>query len=326
MRCANLRWRPEGAATLEPKRVLDSHIHITDCAEVGYRWEHFESIPRGTLPDDYFAAVGDFPVEAFVFVESSAKLDRSFDEARWIDSLARAGTPIAAIVAQADMRRGAAVAEELDRLAEIPLVRGVRWILEPPFEEDPDCCIRRGFVEATKLLPAYGYTLDISIKNWGLPNVLTLVSQCPDVSFVLDHIAKPDIQGGQWEPWHTQLRELAGFGNIVCKISGVPMEAGPGWSVAQVRPYVEAAADAFGPDRILFGSDYPAQHPIGTFASWATAIVEIMADRPADEIDRYFHRNALRTYRIAEPVAGSSGVATDGEDDFGWRIQSRDAG
>jgi L-fuconolactonase len=289
---------------LEPTRILDSHVHITDCTHVGYRWEHFETVPRATLPADYFAAVGDDPVEALVFVEAGAMPDRSLDEARWIDGLAKAGTPIAAIVAQADMRRGAAVAEELDRLADIPLVRGVRWILEPPFEEDPDCCVRPGFVEAAKLLPGYDYTLDISIKNRALPNLLRLVDQCPDVSFVLDHIAKPDIGGGQWEPWHTQLRELAGFGNIVCKISGVPMEAGPGWSVAQVRPYVEAVADAFGPDRILFGSDYPAQHPIGTFGSWTAAIVEIMADRPADEIDRYFYRNALHTYRIAEPIVG----------------------
>jgi L-fuconolactonase len=289
---------------MTPHRILDSHIHITDCAHVGYRWEHFEAIPRATLPTDYFASVGDYPVEAFVFVESGARPDRSLDEARWIGSLAHAGAPIAAIVAQADMRRGAAVAEELDRLAELPLVRGVRWILEPPFEEDRDCCARPGFVEAARLLPRYGYTLDISIKNWALPNLVALVRQCPDVSFVLDHIAKPDIRDGQWEPWHTQLRELAGFGNVVCKISGLPMEAGPGWSVAQIRPYVEAVAGAFGPDRILFGSDYPAQHPVGTFASWTAAIVEIMADRPADEIDRYFYRNALSTYRITEAVAG----------------------
>ena len=142
---------------MEPYRILDSHVHITNCAEVGYRWQHFEGIPRATLPADYLAAVVDYPVEAFVFVESGAKVDRSLDEARWIDSLAKGGAPIAAIVAQADLRRGAAVAEELDRLAEMPLVRGVRWILEPPFEEDHDCCVRAGFVEATKLLPRYGY-------------------------------------------------------------------------------------------------------------------------------------------------------------------------
>jgi L-fuconolactonase len=288
---------------MQPKRILDSHIHITNCAHVGYRWEHIEGIPRAVLPADYFAAVGDFPVEAFVFIESTARPDRSFDEARWVSSLADQGVPVAAIVAQADMRRGAAVAEELDRLATLPLVRGIRWVLEPMFEEDPDCCVRPGFIEATKLLPRYGYTLDISIKNWTLPNLLTLVGKCPEVSFVLDHIAKPDIKGGQWEPWHTQLRELARFDNVVCKISGVPMEAGEGWTVGQIRPYVEAVADAFGPDRVLFGSDYPAQHPIATFGSWTAAIVEIMGDRSPEEIDRYFYTNAVRTYRVATEVA-----------------------
>lgn len=80
------------------------------------------------------------------------------------------------------------------------------------------------------------------------------------------------------------------------------MEAGPGWSATRLRPYVETVAEAFGPDRILFGSDYPAQHPIATFGAWTAAIIEIMSDHSADEIDRYFYRNALRTYRIAEPT------------------------
>lgn len=281
-----------------PGRILDSHVHITDIDQVGYRWEGMEGVARATLPGQYMADTGSYPVNAFVFVEAGARPDQSLAEAQWIASLAQGGAPIAAIVAQADMRRGGVVLDELEPLSGVSLVRGIRWILEPPFETDPDCCVQPGFVEATRLLQRFGYTLDISVKNEALPNVIRLVQSCPDVSFVLDHIGKPAIHASRMEPWATQIRELAGCDNIVCKISGMPVEAGEGWTVDMLRPYVEQVAEAFGPKRILYGSDYPAQLPVGTFETWTAAIIAIMAECSPEEIDDYFYANAARTYRV----------------------------
>lgn len=234
MRCGPTGSRPEIAVT--PARIIDSHVHLTDTERVGYRWEADMRVARRTLPADYLAAAGGFRVDGLVFIEAAARDDQSYREARWVDALAQAGEPIVAIVAQADLRRGAAVEADLEQLASIDLVRGVRWILELPFETDPEACVRPAFVEAAKLLPRYGFSIDISVKHSALPNVARLVRQCPEVSFILDH--------------------------IVCKISGVPVEAGPGWSVAGIKPYVHAVAEAFGPDRVLYGSDYPAQLPV----------------------------------------------------------------
>lgn len=167
---------------------------------------------------------------------------------------------------------------------------------------DADCCIRPGFIEATRLLPRYGFTIDISVKNVVLPNVIRLARECPDVQFILDHIGKPDIAGQQWEPWRSQIKALSQLDNVVCKISGVPMEAGRGWSSESIRPYVEAIAESFGPNRILYGSDYPAQHPVATFGSWTTSIAEIMTVQSLDELDDYFYGNAMRVYRITDAL------------------------
>jgi L-fuconolactonase len=281
---------------MHPSRILDGHIHLHDTARMRYRWESGMSIPQQALPTDYLAAVGNFPVEAFIFIEAAARDDQSFAEALWVSELARDGAPVAAIVAQADLRLGARVAEELDKLAAIELVRGVRWILEPPFETDPECCVRPAFIEAARLLPNYGFSLDLSVKNSALPKVLSLVSQCPDVRFILDHIGKPAIAEGRKEPWRTYIRELAAHGNVVCKISGMPVEAGAGWNADMIRPYVMDVVDAFGPDRILFGSDWPAQAAVCDFAAWTAAIIEIMSGGSADEVDRYFFRNATIAY------------------------------
>ncbi|MDB5686276.1 MAG: amidohydrolase [Rhizorhabdus sp.] len=287
---------------MKPTRILDSHVHLTDTRHVGYLWEADTRIGRQTLPSDYFAATAGFPVEALVFIEAAARADWAVEEAHWIKGLAEAGAPIAAIVAQADLRRGAAIEEQLDQLAALEGVRGVRWILEPPFENDPDACVRPAFIEAAKLLPRYDFSLDISVKNSALPDVVRLVRTCPDVRFILDHMGKPAIAEGTTEPWRSHIRELAGLDNIVCKISGMPMEAGPGWTVDSIRPYAEAVAEAFGPDRILYGSDYPAQAPVSDFAAWTAAIVEIVGAGSAEEVDRFFYANAAETYRVAEPV------------------------
>ena len=283
-----------------PNRILDSHVHLTDTTRVRYRWEEDQRVARQTLPSNFLAAAGPYLVEGLVFVEAAARDGQSYQEALWVDELARAGEPIVAIVAQADLRRGADIEEELERLAGIDRVRGVRWILEQPFETDPDACVRPEFITAAKLLPRYGLTLDISVKNSGLPNVIRLVKECPDVLFVLDHIGKPSIAAGEMEPWRTQMRELASMDNIVCKISGLPMEAGQAWNVDTIRPYVEAVAEAFGSDRILYGSDYPAQLPLSDPSAWTAAMVEIMSQASAAEVDRYFFTNTARTYRVAE--------------------------
>jgi L-fuconolactonase len=289
---------------MHPTRILDAHIHLHDTKRMHYRWESVMSIPRQMLPADYAAAASAFPIEGFVFIEAAAREDQSLAEARWVSELARDGAPVAGIVAQADLRRGAAVTADLDKLASIELVHGVRWILEPPFETDPDCCVRPAFIEAARLLSKYGFSLDLSVKHAVLPNVLSLVSQCPDVRFVLDHIGKPAIAAGRSEPWRTHIRALAAQDNVVCKISGVPVEAGNGWHAEMIRPYVLDVVDAFGPERILFGSDWPAQAAVSDFHAWAAAIIEIMSQGSADEVDRFFYRNAMHTYRTTTLAAG----------------------
>ena len=119
-------------------------------------------------------------------------------------------------------------------------------------------CTAPDFVRGVQLLPEFGFNFDLCIYHPQLGDVLELVAQCPDVSFLLDHIGKPGIAAGTTQPWKDQLRELAGRPDIHCKLSGVTTEADhQNWNRDELRPYIEHVLDCFGPDRVIFGSDWP---------------------------------------------------------------------
>jgi L-fuconolactonase len=99
----------------------------------------------------------------------------------------------------------------------------------------------------------------------------------------LDHIGKSLIEQGVMEPWRTQLRQLAALPNLSCKVSGLLVEAGPDWSLAKIRPYIWEAVDAFGFDRLMFGSDFPVQNLVGDYVSWATLVSDALADATEEE-------------------------------------------
>ena len=188
--------------------------------------------------------------------------------------------------------------EELDQLVQLPLVHGVRRILAAPFQHDLAFCLQPAFLEGLRLLPEYGFSFDIGISAVNLPNVVLMVQHCPDVRFILNHIGKPLIAQGVMEPWRTQCRQLAAFPQVSCKVSGLLTEAGPEWSLAKIRPYIAEAVDAFGFDRLMFGSDFPVQNLVGDYVSWATVVSDALADATEEERTRLFRTNAQQCYRI----------------------------
>jgi L-fuconolactonase len=280
--------------------IVDTHIHFIDPGRFTYPWlARRPDVDRRFLEQDYRGASAGADVERIVLVEAAVADADATGEAEWMSGMGARSQLVGAIVAQARLERGAAARDELDRLAQLPKVTGIRRVVRAPFQSDPDFCVRPDFIAGARLLAEYGFTFDVACGPGDLANVATLADACPDVRFVVNHIANPPLDGPVFTVWETGLRELARRPNAACKISGQQTHLPVGWDAGTVRSLVEPAAEAFGPDRILFGSDTPVQNAGGGFAPWLAALGAIFAAASEEERTLFFSGNARRLYRIA---------------------------
>ena len=173
--------------------IVDSHVHLYDVDRLSYGWlKGVPKINRSYGLEDFDRARATVQVEKLVFAEVAVDPGLHLDEAALIQGLSDADARLAGIVAHAPMERGRAVQTDLDTLAQLPAVRGIRRLIET--ERDPSFAIEPGFLDAVRLLPSYGYTFDICVKHFAMIYAIELARRCPEVSFVLDHIGKPDNQ------------------------------------------------------------------------------------------------------------------------------------
>ncbi len=279
--------------------VVDTHVHLWDTRRFRYPW--LESLPklnRPHLPQDYRLAVEGIPVTAMVFLQCEVDPSQAMEEARWAAGLTAQEPRLKGLIPWAPLEHGEEARGFLDRLKDLPNVKGVRRIIQ--YEPDPDFCLRPDFIRGVQLLSEYGWCFDICISHAHLKNATELVRRCPQVPFILDHIAKPDIRTGQREPWAAQLQELARLPNVTCKISGLVTEADHArWRREDLKPYIEHVLDSFGFDRVVYGGDWPVVTLAAEYRHWWEALGWALAGCSRDELHRLFHKNAQRVYRLA---------------------------
>jgi L-fuconolactonase len=278
--------------------IVDSHVHLLDTRRFRYSWaKGVPTLLRDWSPDDLAASAKPYEIESFVFVEADVDMPHYLDEADWVQSVAARDTRLKGCVAALPLERGAAVEPEIARIAKLPVVRGVRRLIQN--QPDPGFVLQPGFLEVVQLLPKYGLSFDICIFHHQLPNTLELVWRCPEVSFVLDHIAKPGIKAGLLDPWRGYMREMAAQPNVVCKLSGVTTEADHArWTREQLRPYIDHVVDCFGFDRILYGGDWPVSELAAPYTSWLDVLDWATESCTAQEKRKLFSDNAIRVYRL----------------------------
>jgi L-fuconolactonase len=277
-------------------KVIDTHAHFWDVDRIDYPW-----IPEGSPFDrsfhleDYQRASAGLPIAQMVFVECDAAPGCSVAEAEWVASLAERDPRIQGIVARVALTGDDAMAT-LDRIAAMPLVRGIRDNIQG---HEPGFALQDRFVAGVREVHRRGLHFELCLKHHQLEETIELVRRCPDGQFVLDHCAKPDIQLGLRQPWRTQIREMAALPNVVCKISGLVTEADwEKWQPDDVLWYARTAAEAFGPERILFGSDWPVNEVAGGYARWFELAQALAAPWAQSDRDRFFRQNAARIYRL----------------------------
>ncbi|GAB3596139.1 amidohydrolase family protein [Microbacterium tumbae] len=298
-------------------RVLDSHLHLWDPEILDYSWlEGPLAYAFADLELDH-ARIEGADEERAVFVQADCAEDQYLDEVRWVTALAPR-TGVGAIVAGARLDRGGATSAQLESLGEHELVVGVRHLLQ----SEPDgLAVSPAFLSGARELAARGWSFDACVRGARqLADVAGLAAAVPELRIVLDHLGKPAI-GTASEPllpaeeWVSAIAVLARSPQVHCKLSGLPAEAGGDWTAAQIEPFLDAAADAFGSDRLMWGSDWPVSvigpaeaddphapsdgSPTYQYSGrtrWATAVAE-WAGRRGHDVDAILWRNAERFYR-----------------------------
>ena len=278
--------------------VIDSHVHLYDIERLRYAW--LGAVPRLNrtfLLPDFDAARGDVAVDGIVFAEVDVDPGRNIDEAAFVQELADADPRLCGMVAHAPVEKGAAVEEDLDRLAQFPTLRGIRRLIQTA--PDPGICLEAGFLDGVRRVGRRGLVFDICIKGWAMAYALELARRCPDVTFVLDHIGKPDIRHGLREPWWSQIAELACMPNVVVKLSGVITEADRAhWTREQVMPYAARVIECFGFDRVMYGSDWTVAELTHRYPTWVEILDQVVAGASEAERRALYRGTAARIYRL----------------------------
>lgn len=282
--------------------IIDSHVHFWDPGKLGYEWhQDVPKIAKAHLPKDFTAATDGIDISGIVFVEADCQAGQKLGEVEWVDSLAQQDSRILGVVAAAAVDQGSAEVEsQLKALREHALVRGVRHLIQ---DREPGFATRPSFIEGIQMLPSYGFSFDLCLKHAQLPEVIQLVESCPETDFVLDHIAKPGIADGTLDPWRRHIDALASLPQVVaCKLSGLITEAKwTEWTTETLQPYVEHVVQAFGPDRLLYGSDWPVSVLAGGYQAWWISLYEILDALLVPPLDqeKIYGTNARRVYRLA---------------------------
>ncbi len=249
---------------------------------------------------DYREQTQGLPIIGMVYIEVGVEPQEALREARHVVDLAREEPRLQAVVAAAPVERGEAVREHLGSLVAIsPLIKGVRRNLQD--EAEPDFCLRPDFVAGVRLLAEFKLSFDLCIKHRQLPYVIELVRRCPDTAFILDHLGKPGIKQQLLDPWQADLRKLAELPNVVCKISGMVTEADHEcWQPADLEPFINVVLEAFGEERVLFGSDWPVALLASPYRRWYETLGALTARLPVSARRKLWAENARRFYRMSE--------------------------
>ena len=282
--------------------IVDSHVHLYDVDRLSYAW--LDNVPRINRTfglADFDEARRHVPVDGIVFAEVAVDPGLHLEEARFIQGLADRDPRLCGMVAHAPLERGPSVEADLVALKQNGSLRGIRRLIET--ERDPSFCLAPPFLDALRLLPRHRLTFDICVKHWAMVFALELVRRCPEVHFVLDHIGKPGIKHGLREPWWGEIRELAGYPNVVVKLSGVITEADHAlWKPSDVKPYVSHVVDCFGPDRVMYGSDWTVSELTHLYPAWVEILDEVLHGASDAELRKIYRGTAIRTYRL--PLSG----------------------
>ena len=276
--------------------IIDTHLHLIYQDRLRYPWiTDVPKLQRDFPLQEYLKEAIELGIEAAIHMEVDVATEDQEAETALVTGL---GSPVTAAIASC-RPESADFPASLDRIAGNPAVRGLRRILHT---SPDDLALAPIFAENLRRLSEHGLSFDLCVLGRQLPIAIRLARDCPDVRFVLDHCGVPDIAAQALDPWRDGITQLAALPNVACKISGVVAYAGAEWTTADLRPYVEHCIEAFGWDRVVWGSDWPVCTLTADLTRWVRATHELTSGCTESERERLFSLNAQRIYRLGTPV------------------------
>lgn len=281
-----------------PFPIIDTHLHIWDTQRLSYSWLNgVAKLNRSFDLNDFNNATEGVDIEQMVFVQCEVDTYQYLNEAHWVAEQAKSESRLSGLVLWAPLEQGTAVADSIDKLSELPNLKGIRRIIQ--FESDMGFCLQPKFIEGVNLLADYDLSFDICIDHRHMKNTIAFARQCPNVPMVLDHIGKPAIATGEMDCWAKQIQELAAMDHVWLKMSGVATEADhSAWTEEQLKPYINVALEAFGAERTMFGGDWPVATQAIGYSEWISTLLRALDNPSENELRHIFRKTAKNFYKL----------------------------
>lgn len=279
----------------KPSRIVDSHQHLWAISERPYEWlsPDLEILYRDYRMSDIQQSLDAAGIGSTVLVQASDSYADTFA----MVSEANANSQIVAVVGWVAMDRPAEARIALDAYRELGVVRGIRALTHG--YEQLDWIGRSDVAETLDMISEEQLTLDyVATGPEHREAILEVAGSHPELKIVLDHFTKPDIAGGEWEPWAESMRKLSELPNVYSKVSGLNTLSKPDWQADDWRPYLKFMVEQFGSERLMIGSDWPFARLNGEFEAVWNGLVEILGEYSTKQQDDIFFRTAESFYRL----------------------------
>jgi L-fuconolactonase len=283
--------------------MIDSHQHFWQVGHFDYPWmsSEVEVLYQDYLPAQLEPILQEAGVAKTVLVQASNSLAETY----WLLSLAERHPFIAGVVGWVDLK-DPEMGQELEVLTANPKFKGVRHLVES--EPADDWLVQPTVLKGLRVLEKHRVSYDLLVHTRHLKHVKTVAEAFPNLRLVIDHMAKPPIASGEIAAWASALKEVAGYANVSCKLSGLVTEADwTSWTTEALRPYLERALEFFGPKRMMFGSDWPVCLLASSYAQVLESFQSLLADLAEEDRNHIFGENVREFYRLhAEGVIASA--------------------
>lgn len=273
--------------------AIDAHVHFWKYDKKRYEWidKTMKILQQDYLPEHFALTMKRNEISGVVAVQA----EQSELETHFLVELAKTHPVIRGVVGWVDLQADN-VEARLEYFSQYHIIKGYRHIVQG---EPIDFLGRENFRRGVSALKPYNYTYDILIYHHQLKPALEFAAAFPDMKLVIDHCAKPDIRHKNIEEWKKLMQEMAKMPHVYCKLSGLLTEANwKQWSAADFYPYLDVVFEAFGTDRLLFGSDWPVMLLSGIYVQWKSLLEKYMENFSYEEKEKVFGGNAIQFYNL----------------------------
>jgi L-fuconolactonase len=273
--------------------IIDTHVHFWKYNKVRDTWitENMKILRQDYLPEHLSLSLKRNKVDGCMAVQ----VEQSELETHFLVELAKTHSEIKGIVGWIDLQNEN-INERLQYFSQYKIIKGWRHIAQ---SEPDDFLLRKNFHRGIAAMAPYNQTYDILIYHHQLKPALDFVSKFPDQKFIIDHCAKPDIGNKKIDDWKSLIIEIAKLPNVNCKLSGLFTETKwKEWSASDFYPYLDTVFDAFGTERLMYGSDWPVMLLSGIYVQWKSLLEKYMENFEEEAREKIFGLNAIKFYNL----------------------------